>query len=290
MSLLAAVAPTAGLAHSSVDGDWIAAGRTALLLPGVLVVFVYALGVARLWRRAGVGRGLKGGELCAFAFGVIALLLALVWPLDQAGEYSLAAHMAQHMVLLALAPPLLLLGRPMAGLAQGLPRSWSRRLHRSSHAGTTGALAQLTLATMAHCTVMLVWHLPAATAAALTSDPLHWAMHGSFLIAGLWFWSALLHRVREPESGAGPALIAIVAVMMTMGLLGALLVFAPRPLYPVYVERAPVLGLEPLADQQLAGLIMWVPAALPYLIGGLWLAAQALRWQQRMEARPGGAR
>ena len=133
---------------------------------------------------------------------------------------------------------------------------------------------------------MLAWHLPAATAAALAHEGLHWAMHGSFLLAGLWYWSVLLHGVRDRQVSVGPGLVSIVAVMMAMGLLGALLVFAPRPLYPVYVERAPMLGLDALADQQLAGLVMWIPSALPYLAGGLWLAVLGLRWLDR-DAAPG---
>lgn len=285
--LLYVFAPMAQ-AHAPGDGagiDWL---RLALLASGVITLAWYLAGVARLWRRAGIGHGLRAIELVAFLAGALALFFALVWPLDQLGENSLAAHMAQHMLLLAVAPPLLLIGRPAAMFAQTLPVRWLRGWHRSGHAGTVAAQAWLAMATLAHCAVMLVWHLPATTAAALANEPLHWAMHGSFLLAGLWFWSAMLRRVREPQAGIGPALVAIVVVMMTMGLLGALLVFSGRPLFPVYVERAPILGLDPLVDQQLAGLIMWVPAALPYLLGGLWLTVLALRWQQRLDAMPGG--
>ncbi|OHE86568.1 MAG: hypothetical protein A2579_02995 [Lysobacterales bacterium RIFOXYD1_FULL_69_11] len=76
--------------------------------------------------------------------------------------------------------------------------------------------------------------------------------------------------------------MAIVAVMMQMGFIGALLVFSRRALYPVYAERAPLLGLDVLADQQLAGLVMWVPACVPYLVGGVWLMWRGL---QRVERR-----
>ncbi len=289
--LLASIAmlPSTTLAHAAGDGNgygW----PPALwpLAPWALLLAAYGLGVVRLWRRAGLGRGVNGFELAAFITGALALFAALVWPLDELGERSLAAHMGQHMLLLALAPPLLLLGRPMAVLAHVMPRPWPRRLHRLGDPGRRLAGANLAAATVAHCGVMSVWHLPAATAAALSNEPLHWAMHGSFLLAGLWFWAALLRRVREPDAGIGPALVAIVAVMMNMGLLGALLVFARRPLYPVYVERVSQLGLEILADQQLAGLIMWVPAALPYVIGGLWLAAQSLRRLQHLESSMAG--
>jgi putative membrane protein len=241
------------------------------LWPPIVLAIVYAFGVARLWRRAGVGRGISLIEASSFAMGLVMLFLAVVWPLDAFGEWSFGAHMAQHMVLLAAVPPLILSGQPMAAAAQALPRPWLQPLHRFGSRTHGRLLAALALATLAHSGVMWVWHLPAATMAALDHEGIHVLMHGSFLIAGMWFWSALLRCMREPVIGVGSALIALVAVMMQMGLLGALLTFAPRVLYPVYAVRAPRIGLDPLVDQQLAGLIMWVPACLPYLIGAIWL-------------------
>jgi putative membrane protein len=232
---------------------------------------LYAAGLVRLWRRAGLGRGVRGVEAAAFAAGIAVLLLATTWPLDALGEWSLAAHMAQHMLLLAVVPPLLLAGRPLATVAHALPARWARRLHRLSAPATTRAGIALTAASVAHALAMWCWHLPSATAAALADDAVHWAMHGSFLLAGLWFWAALWRRIRDPDTGAGAGVIALVAVMMQMGLLGALLTFATRPLYADYVLRAPQLGLDPLADQQWAGVLMWVPSCVPYLAGALVL-------------------
>lgn len=251
----------------------------AYLLPPVLLVVFYALGLARLWHRAGVGRGVGTGAVAAFVAGVLALFLAVVWPLDAYGEWSLGAHMAQHMVLLAVVPPLLLAGQPVAVVAQALPRRWLRPLHTVGASTHALLLASLAGATLAHSAVMWLWHLPAATTAALNHEGIHVLMHASFLLAGLWFWSALIRCVREPSTGVVPALVALVAIMMQMGLLGALLTFSPRVLFPIYIERATALGMEPLVDQQLAGLIMWVPACLPYLGGALWLLASAFRRQ-----------
>lgn len=248
-----------------------------VIAPLSLLVILYAGGATRLWLRARARDGRALREAAAFAAGTASLFLATVWPLDALGEWSLAAHMAQHMILLALVPPLLMAAQPRATIAHALPGTLSKHLHRAGRGAVSAGLGALALATIAHIGVMWAWHLPAATTAALDSDPLHWVMHASFLLAGMWFWYALWHRLREPQLGVTPALIAIVAVMMQMGVLGALLTFSARPLYPVYVERAPALGLDVLADQQLAGLVMWVPACLPYVIGGLWLAARALK-------------
>lgn len=241
----------------------------------IATVVLYAVGQIRLWRQAGAGRGVSIPAATAFWLGVAVLFLALVWPLDAFGEWSLAAHMAQHMLLLAVAPPLLLAGQPWAVAAHALPRTWSRWLHRTGSATHARLLAALVSATLAQGAVMWLWHLPAATTAALDNDGLHVLMHASFLIAGLWFWSSVMRCVRDPRAGAAPAFVALVAVMMLMGLLGALLTFSRRTLYPIYVTRAPELGMDPLIDQQLAGLIMWVPACVPYLLGGLWILGKA---------------
>lgn len=251
------------------------------LVPAGVMLSAYLLGIGRIWHRAGAGRGVNAVEFSAFVAGLVALFLAMVWPLDALGEWSLAAHMGQHMLLLAFVPPLLLAGRPLAVIAHALPTRWSVALHRRwRHWYATGAQA-LALACAVQLAVMGLWHMPAATAAALRSEGVHWLMHGSFLLAGFWFWATLWQRVRDPGAGVGPALVAIVAMMMQMGFIGALLTFSQRALYAVYVDRAPVLGLQAIADQQLAGLIMWVPASVPYLIGGLWLMREGLRRAER---------
>lgn len=282
---IAALTPWATLAHS--DGPPSLASAWSIswwfLLPAAAMLGAYLFGLARVWRRAGAGRGVSFMELAAFVAGALALFAASVWPLDALGEWSLAAHMAQHMLLLAFVPPLLLAGQPMALIAHALPPRTAGWLHHRLRPLHLRAAAALALAIAAQLGVMGLWHLPAATAAALDNDGVHWLMHASFLLAGLWFWAALFHRVRDPATGVGPALVAIVAVMMQMGFIGALLTFSRRVLYPVYIDRTAALGLDVLVDQQLAGLIMWVPASLPYLVGGLWLMQQGLRRAERRQ-------
>ena len=107
----------------------------------------------------------------------------------------------------------------------------------------------------------------------LASVPAYWLMQGSLLGSAWLMWRAILASAAQP----GPALVALVATVGQMGLLGALIVFASRPLYAVHFASTSAWGLSPLADQQLAGLLMWVPAILPYLGVGLWLAWSSLR-------------
>ena len=252
------VAPGPAFAHVAV------AGAGSLLATGLwftLAAF-YAAGIGRLWRRAGVGRGVGPARVAAFAAGWGALGVALVSPLDAAGDTSLAAHMAQHMLLLAVAPPLLLAGLPAAVLPRVLPARVARGAAR-----VWGVVGGLNAAVMAQAVVLWGWHAPAAVAWSLRVDAAHWAMHASFIVAGVWFWHALWRSARGG--------VAIAATMAHMGLLAALLTLSPRAWYTDYPA---------LADQQLAGLIMWVPGSVPYLVGGLALAAAWLRGADRSVA------
>jgi len=252
------------------------------LLPLAAAAIVYTAGVVRM-RHAPAGTGISDGwhGPLAFAAGLLALGFALVWPLDTFAAYALSAHVAQHMTLLAWAPPLLLIARPGAVAAHALPRTVASPLTRVLAPVGRFAQAQLGAATLVHVATMWLWHLPAATSATLASEPLHRTMLASVLCAGLWFWSAVLHRLRTRDGGATGALVALVTAMMLMGFLGALLTFSPRLLYPAYTDRALLAGLDALRDQQLAGLLMWVPSGLPYLVVGMCLVIALLRSVQR---------
>lgn len=297
---LAAAAPLAAHDTGNAAGPPDLAAAWTLdpwLLAGfALAVALYAAGVRRLWSRAGIGHGIERWRVAAFAAGIVACGLALVWPLDALGEWSLAAHMAQHMLLMAVAAPLLALGRPQSALLHALPE----RVVAASFAGPLRGLSRrigpdrpigLGAATALQAAAMVFWHLPAPLAAALENEAVHVLMHLSFLAAGLLFWAGVLGSVRSPRTGFGGGALALLATMALMGLLGALLTFAARPLYSYYLDRAPALGLDPLADQQLAGLLMWVPSALPYLLGAALLArawlARVRRREAAMDARLG---
>lgn len=257
-----------------------------LLTPLLGLLLLYTLGLRRLWRDGG-GRGLSALQAGSFIAAWLLLLLSLLGPLDQWAENALAAHVAQHMLLMAVVPPLLLLGRPGVVILGLLPTRAARALstpwQRARRLRLWPLLAAPATAMLVQAAVMWGWHLPAAMALAKADEGVHGLMHASFLAVGLWFWGTLLRSVRDPGAGAGAGAVAIIGSMMAMGLLGALLTFADEPRYPAYVERAQQLGISALEDQQLAGLIMWVPSALPYLIGGLVMAAL---WLRRGEPRP----
>jgi putative membrane protein len=247
-----------------------------VLIPLMMVLWLYGRGVHRLWARAGGGRGVSYTSVLSFAAGHAVLVVALASPLDALGGTLLSAHMAQHGLLIGVAPPLLLLGRPGVAFAWALGGAWTTYPFASTAWRALGglgcALARPLRAAALHGLMLWLWHAPALFEAAVGHPWLHALEHACFFGTALLFWRAVLDA--RTSRRAGPALVAAFVTFMHSGLLGGLITLAPHPLYSVYVGRSPVWGLTALDDQQLAGLLMWVPLGLPYLAAGLWLASR----------------
>jgi putative membrane protein len=245
-----------------------------------LSAWLYLRGVRSLWRSAGSGHGIQRREAAIFAAGWIMLLLALLSPLHQLGGVLFSAHMAQHELLIAVAAPLLVLGRPLVPFVWALPMKWRRTV------GDWAAVVPvrvtwelLTLPLVAwtlHAIAIWVWHAPALFQATLNSEAVHTLQHVSFLGTALLFWWALL-RGREGRLGRPAAVLYLFTTSVHTTLLGALLAFSSTLWYPLYASSTAAWGLTPLEDQQLAGLIMWVPAGLAYLIATLAITASWLK-------------
>lgn len=257
-----------------------------VVAPLLLSLLLYAVGAARLWRHAGTGRGLSGMQVTAFAGGWLALVAALVSPLDALGDRLFSAHMVQHEVLMLVAAPLLVLGRPLAAWAWALPQPALRGLARPlrgrwlarAWTGITDPVSAWSL----HALALWAWHIPALFDAAADNEGIHILQHTSFLASALLFWWAVLGRDRRTRN-QGAAMLLLFTTMLHTGALGALLTFAPTPWYPHYVDAGVGLGLDPVEDQQLGGLVMWVPGGLAYLVAGVavgarWLARRPGRW------------
>jgi putative membrane protein len=200
-----------------------------------------------------VGRG-RVADVRA-GWGAIALMvLIFVSPLCAISSALFSARAVHHVLVIAALAPLLALAFPV-------PR-----------------LVQLPLAVLvgAHTGILWLWHAPGAYAWGLASVPGYWLMQASLLGSAWLVWRAIL----APQAQPGPALVVLGATIAQMGLLAALIVFAPQPLYLVHSASATAWGLSPLADQQLGGAVMWVPAILPYLGFGLWLAWSSLRLEE----------
>ena len=252
----------------------------AVVIGLALSAWLYLRGVRSLWRTAGPGRGIRRWEGAAFAGGWIMLLLALVSPLHRLGGVLFSAHMAQHELLMAAAAPLLILGRPLVPFVWALPITWRRPVGDwAAAAPVRGIWELLTLPLVAwilHGVAIWLWHAPALFEATLRSDLVHTLQHMSFLGTGLLFWWALL-RGRVGRVGMPAAVLYLFTTSVHTTVLGALLTFSSRAWYPLYAPATAAWGLTPLEDQQLAGLIMWVPANLSYLIAALAIASAWLK-------------
>jgi putative membrane protein len=250
--------------------------------------WLYLRGVRRLWRESGKGRGIRRWEAVCYAAGWAALFVALVSPLHPWGEVLFSAHMTQHEVLMVGAAPLLVLGRPVIAFLWAMPMEWARALgnwtkavwFRRAWAFLTKPLAAWAI----HAAALWVWHVPLMFQATLKSDLVHTLQHVSFLGSALLFWWALIHGPRG-LMGYGAAVLYLFTTSIHTGLLGALITFTGTTLYPAYAGTTASWGLTPLEDQQLGGLIMWVPAGLVYVVAGLALLAGWMRESERSVLR-----
>lgn len=241
----------------------------------------YAAGIARLLRE-GRRQMISRPRVLSFAAGIVSLIAALVSPLDALADALFCAHMTQHLLLMMVAPPLLVFSRPVLMWLWAFPLPARRRIGRWWNASRWhGAYAFLmrpavmwSLATVA----LWAWHAPGAYDLALENGFVHALEHACFFATSLGFWTL----VSEPyghRRGFGVAVAMVATFAIHNGLLGALLTFANAPLYRYHATGA--FGLSPLEDQQLAGLIMWVPAGTIHLAA---LAALFIGWMTRVPA------
>jgi cytochrome c oxidase assembly factor CtaG len=224
------------------------------------------------------------GSALYYLAGVLVLLFALLSPLHTLGDsYLFSAHMLQHLLLVQVVPPLLLLGIP-AALAQ-------RVLNVPVLRAVEGALNQALPAWSIGIGALWVWHLPAFYNAALEHEGIHIAEHLCFLATATIFWWPIVGPLPERRLAPLAAALYLFAAMVAGSVLGIILTFAPPGLYPTYlnpVDRLGIVvllregwGLSPAIDQQLGGLLMWVPGNLVYF----WACVAALaRWYSAPEA------
>jgi putative membrane protein len=240
------------------------------LVAVVVAALAYALGSHRRvgGRRAGV-------DAFLFAAGLGALVIALEPPLARLDEKLFWAHMSQHVLLLAVAPPLILLGRPSSTIWRALPLGFRRTTARALVHGSWSAplravgrvLTTPPSALVVFCAAVLAWHIPVLYDATLQSSAVHVLEHALFLAAGLLFWSQLIDSppFRSPLYARRRAVWA--ALGMAVGsAVGLALAFASAPLYAGYANLSSRPGgISALADQHLAAGIMWVPGSIPFV-------------------------
>lgn len=257
------------LAHAQVASLGVEGAFVLIALGGFAVVYRSGL-------RAAGSRGPDTTQRLAFAAGLVILGVALAGPVERLAHHSFAAHMAQHLLLGLIAPPLLLVGRPLEVISRLGSRSRQRKAARAyGHILRLGRgrayLAPVAL--LAYALTWWFWHAPATYTAALTSPVVHALEHATLIVAALALWAPIV-RPRRLPAWLGPLLLLGAAVQG--GLLATLLTFAQRPWYAGIGYGT----LTPLQDQQFGGAMMWVVAGLVYLFGA---ATGFVRWLRQDE-------
>ena len=260
----------------------------------MLTAVLYGIGITKMLRRTTHRRSFLWPILW-FALGWISLVIALDSPLHELGEQLFWVHMTQHEILMLISAPLLVLGRPLIAFLVGTAPSLAR-VGRQPWALTN---LQETLGLRFGPALGMVGVRIGAVDLAysrclfdqtLRSDWIHAAQHTTFLVTALIFWWPLVNRT--PSLGYGGGLVYVFTTILHTSVLGALLTFAPRPWYSSYVLTAPAWHLTALEDQQIGGLIMWIPAGTLLLIVALvllvkWMNESQTRWQYTRMAELG---
>lgn len=283
--LLTLLCLSSSVARAHGDGPrdfqelWPQWGRAPIALVFLaLTAWLYLSGLRRLRRAA--PRAVKRSAVFCFIGGWLVLFFSLASPLHPWGEVLFCVHMIQHELLMLIAAPLLALSRPGPVFLWALPRPWATAWAAIAHQPTCrlflNALGNPFFAWLFHAAVLWGWHAPWLFQAATENEWMHALQHASFFGSALVFWQALFHGPQR-ALGYGAAVLYLFTTAVHTTLLGALLTFSRGVWYPIYAATTIPWGLTPLQDQQLGGLIMWVPAGLVYIIVALALFAAWLR-------------
>lgn len=264
-----------------------------VIVPALLVCFFYARGLLCWTDRHRVHPWWK---TVLYYSGVATVVLSIVSPLDSIGAHQFSAHMLQHLLIMFVGVPLALLGAPTTPVLRGMPR-WLRLGVVRTVAGDPVArvawrlVTQPLVALVLFTIVMVGWHLvPGWYDAAVERSGVHYVQHLTFAAgAFLYWWNIIDPAPLHAPMGYLMRMVYVVASTTAQAMLAALITNASQPMYVAYLRATPLFPITPIDDQQLGGLIMWVPGQLLDLatIGVLfavWLA-QSERRQREIDAR-----
>lgn len=201
----------------------------------------------------------------AFCLGLLSIWIASASPLASLDGRMLTAHMAQHLLLMTIGPPLIWLGEPLKGFD-------ARPIRRLG-----AVLGHPVVGWLSSITVLVLWHVPALLQLAMQSPTWHLVEHASFLSTGLLFWWPVIQPWPSEARWSGwSILLYLFFATLPCDVMAALLVFSDRVAYPVYLCTAHAGGLTVLEDQQSAGALMWTCVTVVYLVAGTILATKLL--------------
>ena len=284
------IASTSGASAHGVadDGQITATLRVLETVVIVAAVVLYARGIIRIRREIGSDRVISRSQTLAFALAMSLFVLILSPPVDEITDALFSAHMVQHLVLILFIPPLLVWSRPALVAVWGLPRRWRKDfatagfMHwlRSAIYWLMHPLIVAPLFLGAFC----FWHLPRPYAWALSNEWLHTAEHLSFLVTATMFWTLVIEPSGRRRMGYIPTMLFVAAIAVLSGLPGALMILSPVTLFAAHGHASVTWGLAALEDQQIAGVIMWVPAGIFFLVPIAWLFFKAMQPAERRRA------
>jgi cytochrome c oxidase assembly factor CtaG len=282
LAFLPSLVAAPALAHGGPEGTqgaWTVDSRIAI--PLLLFAGFYGVGACRLHRRSRLGRGQRAKGVWLFASGWLILALALVSPLHEGGERSFTLHMIEHEAIMLAAAWLFAASRPLPVLMWALPQEMRGRAGSLANRAWLSAawrfLTDPVVATIVQAVVMIAWHMPALFDRALGNESWHIAQHICFFGSALLFWWAMANG-RAGRHGHGVAAICLFATSLVGGLLGALMSFSASPWYRGYAAMGMTpLGMDPVEDQHLAGLLMWIPGGLVHAGAALFFLYKWLK-------------
>jgi putative membrane protein len=260
------------LHHGGSESFWVSSAL-------VLAAFLYLRGwlLVRSQDHGNVG-GWRAGS---FVFGLLIIWIALASPLAALDHEMLTAHMVQHLLLMTLAPPLILLGMPRKPVAHGLVEQFLQAIRRPLLSEPMKQLASVVthpaFCWLAAAGTLVVWHIPSVFVVGLRSQIWHGVEQASFLATGLLFWSPVVrpwqNSLKWPESSI---LLYLFLATLPCDILSGFLVFCDRVVYPVFLSSPQSFGLSALEDQQCAGALMWTCVTVVYLIAAAVFTARLL--------------
>jgi len=283
-ALLFALLARPAVAHgiSDVDPGSLWSYDPWLMAPLYTVGIIFYIGTQRLWHHAGGGHGVSFHQVAAFWTGWLVAALAVTSPLHWLGERLFTAHMVEHELLMVVAAPLMAYARINGPMMWSLPASLrpaaGRVLNQPVLARPWRFVSHPMSATILHGVALWVWHAPPLYTLALENTGVHRLQHISFFVTALLFWWVLLHgrgQGRSMRVRDGIAVACLFITILHSGVLGALLTVSSRLWIPGQGALAGEFGLSALEDQQLAGILMWVPMGILYTGAALFFA---YRW------------
>ena len=257
-------------ADAGASDDWNRWTLTPdLLIPTALVAAIYVAGMVRRHAATDAGRAWRH---VAFLSGLAAVFLSLASPIDGLSDHLFWMHQIQHMLLRMIGPMLVMLAAPQATLIAGLPATARRGMLPPivTNGAIRGLFAILTdpvVVTVLFIAALFVWQYPPFHNAAILNEGIHYTMHVTMLVAGLFFWWRVFDPRPDPAGLTyGKRLMMLWVVTLSNIGLGAYTTLKSALLYPAYDVDGRLFGIAPLTDERIGGFIIWVPSSMMCLL------------------------